>query len=247
MASANRCNPTQQETPELRMFTGIGNECPQSQEPAGFRTASLKPGARIVSPGRDFWADIRANASALNHSGWARLPGVIPAMAADSLRPPTGLHWRKMAPQVGRVRQGGWYGQPAHEELPSSVLSFSERLAVVLAEVVDGLDTTFRFNEVTWQRHIPQDLGVAPHRDQSFYDGVVAIATLAGQARFAILAVRDPEAIVAAWQTGPGDLTLLAGGASPHPRPWHTVGGSSTPERLTLTFRHTQREPGGWD
>jgi len=112
---------------------------------------------------------------------------------------------------------------------------------------VEGVSPDYEFNEITWSRHTPASIGVSPHKDQSFYTGVVAVLTLSGAARFTVLSARDEDAVVEAWETEVGDLTLMAAvGSRPDRRPWHTVGAPSTAERVTLTFRRTVRKPGGW-
>ena len=187
---------------------------------------------------------------ALLGRGWCRLPGFVSGDLCDALRDRGGHEWRPMAEQVGSVRQEGWYCQPGFDELPPAVASFAGDLAATLGTVFDGVDFPPGFNEVTWQRQTATHGLVGPHRDQSFYTGVIAIATLAGSAPFTVLESRAPRVESDAWDTEPGDLVLLRGGGLGHPDarcPWHEIGRSYGSERITLTMRHTVREPGGWE
>jgi hypothetical protein len=181
--------------------------------------------------------------------GWAHLPGLVAQPRLTLLDHPPEHPWREVAPLVGQVRQGGWYSQPAFENLPPAVKDFADDLARALRDLIPDLDPSFGFNEVTWQRHTTTNRGVSPHRDQSFYTGAIAVLTLRGHARFAILAARDETAVVDSWVTEPGDLTLLVGGptSGADRRPWHMVEPPSRAERDTLTFRRTVGEPGGWE
>jgi alkylated DNA repair dioxygenase AlkB len=195
-------------------------------------------------------SDLGAIGAPLLERGWVRLRRHVAPDDCAALRDRGGHPWRPLAEQVGVVRQAGWYCQPSLDELPPVVQAFADALFTALRPSFDGLAFPARFNEVTWQRHTPDAGFVGPHRDQSFYTGVIAVVTLLGAARFSILASREPRNETASWVTEPGDLVVLrgAGLGSPDARgPWHDVGPPSEGERETLTLRHTIRTPGGWE
>jgi hypothetical protein len=196
---------------------------------------------------------VEGSRTALLEQGWARFPGVVEPGARRRLLDRDGGPWVPLAPKVGVVEQEGWYCQPPLDHLPDAVRAFAAALAAALrAELGDALPWADggSFNEVTWGRQTPEQGRIGPHRDQAFYTGVLAVVTLQGAAPFSILASRDPRVPVATWWTEPGDLVLLrgAGLGGPEARcPWHDVGRPAAGERVTLTFRHTVRTPGGWE
>jgi hypothetical protein len=169
---------------------------------------------------------------ALERLGWWRSPiRIAPGPMLDRRDAP----WRPMAARVGSVEQRGWYCQPPVDELPSAVQTFAAAMQRAL-----GLDDSF--NEITWQRHEPDVIGIGPHRDQSHYRGAIVIVTLQGSARFAILGDRSIDSVIEAWQTEPGDMVILRADGCP----WHTVDAPVAGERITLTLRSTA-EPHGWE
>jgi hypothetical protein len=178
--------------------------------------------------------------------GWVRLPGYLDPPGRASLIKAEGLTWRRLAPRVGAITQSGWFAQVPVGEAPDRVRTFGLAIPGLITESIEAEPPPF--NEVTWQRYLPGDGHIDPHRDQTFYKGPIVIVTLAGQAEFTILASRNPPVISARWVTGDGDVVILRGagfGSSQSRCPLHSVGPPAT-ERLTVTFRHNERGPGGW-
>ena len=88
------------------------------------------------------------------------------------------------------------------------------------------------------QRYAPGARGISPHRDHLRYQGLVAILTLAGQARFLLCKDRagtDPQVV----PIPAGSLLLLRapGFAGRQDRPYHALE-AVTQERLSLGLRY---------
>jgi hypothetical protein len=178
--------------------------------------------------------------------GWARLEGYLGPASVASLAKPAGLAWRPLAPRVGAITQSGWFAQVPIEEVPGQVRALGSVIHGLVEQSVGAHVPAF--NEATWQRYLPGSGHIDPHRDQAFYKGPIVIVTLAGRARFVILASRNPPVVSASWATGDGDVVILrgAGLGGPESRcPLHSVGPPAT-ERLTVSFRHNETGPGGW-
>jgi alkylated DNA repair dioxygenase AlkB len=95
-----------------------------------------------------------------------------------------------------------------------------------------------RFNDMIVQRYHPGSLGITPHRDHIRYRDLVAIVTLAGQARFFLCADRggrDAREV----PTPPGSLLLMRapGFAGRGDRPFHMLS-EVTETRIGLGLRH---------
>lgn len=187
---------------------------------------------------------------AILSEGWWRWPSALSPVECDALLDRGGTDWRPLVEQVGPVRQHGWYCQPPIEQLPTQVRAFADRLAHDLGIVFGSIPLPARFNEITWQRHLPGAEAVSAHRDQPHYLGVIAILTLVGSARFTVLAERNPRKERCHWTASAGDLVLLRAGGLDGTRvgcPWHEVGAPDHGERITLTLRHSSQPPGGWE
>lgn len=148
--------------------------------------------------------------------------------------------------EVGPVRQETESrnlepGEAAEADILRRALT---RLVCERGRGIRGL-TTWRPNEVTVQRYLPGAIGITPHLDGKRYRRLVAVLTLEGTARFSIHGERDgPE--VAAWDAGPGDLTLLRGPGLADlrdGRPFHAVGAPTHAPRLSLGLRMDARRP----
>ena len=174
--------------------------------------------------------------------GWAWCPAAIAAPdalvaeLADVVLIP-------LEPQVGKVEQRGASGVAAIEGRP--------RLAA-LADELAASSGGWRPDEVALGRYGRGD-GISAHRDNSFYTGFVVVLTVAGSARFQVLADRTAEVVLGEFVAEPGDLALLRGarpsgegGAAA--RPFHAVGPPENgEERTVLVLRRNARGAGrGW-
>ncbi len=134
-------------------------------------------------------------------------------------------------------------------------MSFPERslfhaFAGSLGRLVDaslaGLDPAplarpFRFNDLVVQRYPKGSRGITAHRDHTRYQGLVALVTLAGTARFFICAERSGRGAREV-PCPPGDLLLMRapGFSGRRDRPFHLLR-DVTQARLTLGLRHDLR------
>ena len=99
----------------------------------------------------------------------------------------------------------------------------------------------FRFNDLVVQRYPRGSFGITAHRDHVRYEGLVALVTLAGAARFFVCAGRSgrhPREV----HGPPGDLLLMRapGFAGLRGRPFHFLRDVTQP-RLCLGLRHDAR------
>ena len=151
-----------------------------------------------------------------------------------------------MAAKVGAVTQHGWFAQMPFQQAPPPVqaLGFSMQ-ATVSAALGQKLPD---WNEATWQRYEPDYGHIDPHRDQTYYRGMILIVTLSGEAEFTVLETRDPPVTLDRWTTGGGDIVLLRGadlGAPGARCPLHRVGAPAS-DRLTMTLRCNERGYNPW-
>lgn len=159
--------------------------------------------------------------------------------------------FRRFGETFGKVRQqieGYDVAVPSRDfpELSALAAELGE-LVRSEARAVRGL-ATWRPNEVGIARYAPGSIGITPHLDGKWYRRVVVVATVSGRARFAICRSRDPDDVVAAWTTTPGDLVLMRGpGLAGHRdgRPFHLVEGPRRGDRLSIGIRMTVATPGG--
>ena len=118
-----------------------------------------------------------------------------------------------MARSVRNVTLAGWYAQLDDDHLPPAVSG----LVCQLQQQLRALESAalsldyLHFNEATLQRYEPGSGRVSPQRDQMRHRGLLAVFTLIGTARFAILSKPEPDAVIEEWITTPGDLVLLRG------------------------------------
>jgi hypothetical protein len=178
--------------------------------------------------------------------GYARVPGALSGAWRTALVAEV-VTW-DFAPvpeQVGEVRQRA---EELAVRLEDATLPVTASLAAALARAVVSARTgieglaCYRPNEATYQRYRGPDAGISPHRDFTNHRLLVAVFTLAGRARFRVVADRTGNEELAAWQTQPGDLCLLRGpgfGGEPDGRPLHAIGPPLEGERLSLAFRMT--------
>ncbi len=175
--------------------------------------------------------------------GWASLDafaahGELEQVAADL----ADLDLEPLEPVAGPVRQAGAAAVGAVAGRPA-LRALAERLGRAAAKA--GADWVP--DEATTTLYGPGE-GISPHRDNSFYDGFVAVVTLAGSARLRVVADREGTIELARWQAGPGHLALLRG---PRPgaeaRPLHEVGPAGAEGRRVVVLRRNCRGAGrGW-
>ena len=103
------------------------------------------------------------------------------------------------------------------------------------------LDRPFRFNDLVVQRYPKGSRGITAHRDHVRYQGLVAVVTLAGTARFFVCAERSGRGAREV-PCPPGDLLLMRAPdfAGRRDRPFHYLS-DVTQARLTLGLRHDLR------
>ena len=107
---------------------------------------------------------------------------------------------------------------------------------------VRGL-ATWQVNEAGVARYRLGSVGITPHMDGRWYRRLVAVLTLYGRAPFAVCSDREGT-VVAEWEAGPGDLTLIRGPGLVgvrDGRPLHTAGPPASGERCSLGLRMTTR------
>ncbi len=100
-----------------------------------------------------------------------------------------------------------------------------------------------RFNDLIVQRYPVGSAGITPHRDHINYEGLVAIVTLAGRARFFICPDRSGrEAREVPMPAGSLLLMRAPGFAGRRDRPFHMLS-EVTETRVSLGLRHDARAP----
>jgi len=101
-----------------------------------------------------------------------------------------------------------------------------------------------RLNDLVVQRYAAGSSGITPHRDHVRYEGLVAVVTLAGAARFYTCADRAGTA-PRERPMPPGSLVLMRapGFAGRTDRPFHALS-DVTEARLSLGLRHDTRGGG---
>jgi len=152
------------------------------------------------------------------------------------------LDLEPLEPVAGPVRQAGAAAVRAVAGRPA-LRALAERLGGAASQA--GADWVP--DEAATTLYDPGE-GISPHRDNSFYDGFVAVVTLAGSARLRVVADREGTVELARWQAGPGHLALLRG---PRPgaeaRPLHEVGPAGPKGRRVVVLRRNRRGAGrGW-
>ncbi|MEO5680196.1 MAG: hypothetical protein ABIS47_11065 [Acidimicrobiales bacterium] len=175
--------------------------------------------------------------------GWAAVPGAVAAAELIALAAALAdLVLEPLVPEAGPVRQAG-----AAAVCPVAGRPAIEALAGRLAAAAAAAGSPWAPDEAATTRYGPGE-GISPHRDNSFYEGFVAVVTLAGRARLRVVADRAGEVELAGWAAGPGHLALVRG---PRPgteaRPLHEVGPAGPAGRQVLVLRANRRGAGrGW-
>jgi hypothetical protein len=187
--------------------------------------------------------DLAAAVATCERLGWATLDQAVAPLDLGGLGAAVaGLALEPLEVQVGPVRQAG----------AAAVCAVAGRPA--LAALADRLGRAAAAAGVSW---LPDEAaitaygpgeGISPHRDNSFYEGFVAVVTLAGVAELRVVADRAGTVELGRWLAGPGHLALFRG---PRPdreaRPLHAVGPAGAGGRRVLVLRRNRRGAGqGW-
>lgn len=131
---------------------------------------------------------------------------------------------------------------PAHSLFHAFAASLGRLLDASLGRLDPApLARPFRFNDLVVQRYPKGSFGITAHRDHTRYQGLVALVTLAGTARFFVCAERSGRGAREV-PCPPGDLLLMRapGFAGRSDRPFHFLRDVTQP-RLSLGLRHDLR------
>jgi len=175
--------------------------------------------------------------------GWASVTGAFAPAELDPLDAAVAdLVLESLEPAVGAVRQAGAAAVCAVAGRPAL-----EALAARLAQAAEAAGVPWHPDEAATTAYAAGE-GISPHRDNTFYEGFVAVVTLAGSAELRVVADRAGQDELGRWEAGPGHLALFRG---PRPdgeaRPLHTVGPAGPGGRRVLVLRHNARGAGrGW-
>jgi hypothetical protein len=210
----------------------------------------------VENPSSDIdWIDVResliANGSVYVHRA---VGGEVARRLIAGMR----LPWHVLPAQEGVVWQNGSAGYGSMIEAEPLVRSVGADIVRNLETVaLPGLPAIPDFNEVSWTRY-PAKIGhITAHRDPAAYGGIIAVATLLGEATFrvwpGVVQGKTPEVLAgdarpAEWTVAAGDLILLRGNGWPTPNarcPIHEVDPPSESERMIMTFRFNTRGAGG--
>lgn len=175
--------------------------------------------------------------------GWACIDNFLGAAEREAIGADLAdLVLEPLEAEAGPVRQAGAAAVAAVLGRPA-LLTVAERLGRAAALAGAGWVP----DEAATTLYGPGE-GISPHRDNSFYEGFVAVVTLAGSARLRVVADREGATELASWDAGPGHLALLRG---PRPggeaRPLHEVGPAGPEGRRIVVLRRNRRGAGsGW-
>lgn len=175
--------------------------------------------------------------------GWASSPGALgPDEVAALAEAVADVGLAALEPEVGPVRQAGATGVAVVAGRPA-VEVLARRLAGAAAAA--GVD--WQPDELAVTAYAEGE-GISAHRDNSFYEGFVAVITLAGEAELRAVADRAGHEELGRWPTEPGHLTVLRGPrAGGEARVLHEVGPAGAGGRRVLTLRRNARGAGaGW-
>ena len=184
----------------------------------------------------------------VEHAGAAFLPWLDAATTAFFLRSCDSLDYRDARPLVGaagrEVRQDFELTMdiPRGHALRGLAAALTEMTLAALTRLTPNpLPRGLVFNDLIVQRYAAGSAGITPHRDHIRYIGLVALVTLAGDARFFLC---DDRAGANPREFGmaPGGITLMrAPGFPGEPqRPFHYVTAIRQP-RVSLGLRHDTR------
>jgi hypothetical protein len=180
--------------------------------------------------------DWAAAARSLLDDRWCRLAGGLGDELARKLLAAAPAEWHDLDPDEGdsTVYQHGTGAFRFLVDAPALVRRTGETITSALVDA--GAPAIPDFNEVSWS-HYPQGSGhITAHRDPPGCGGVIATMTLTGRARFHILG-----AAPSTWETGTGDIVVLAADGWPAAGarcPVHGVEPPPGDDRVIMTYRH---------
>jgi len=175
--------------------------------------------------------------------GWAAVSDMIDPAEVESLGVAVAdLVLKPLKAGVGPVRQAG-----AAAVCTVAGRAALEALAGRLGRAATEAGSSWQPDEAATTAYGPGD-GISPHRDNTFYEGFVAVVTLAGSAELSVVSDRAGFQVLASWRASPGHLALFRG---PRPggeaRPLHAVGPAGPGGRRVLVLRRNGRGAGrGW-
>jgi hypothetical protein len=193
----------------------------------------------------DLEAELSAALGRLAAEDAVVLPLLAPADRSTLVEATEGLAYRAARPVIGvgerAVRQDFELCMSIPPGSPFHALGAALERAVAgaLARLSPPpLTAPPRFNDLIVQRYRPGSLGITPHRDHVRYRQLVAIVTLAGQARFFLCPDRS-GANAREVPIPPGSLLLMRapGFAGRDDRPFHMLS-EVTETRIALGLRH---------
>lgn len=191
---------------------------------------------------------LEAPLQAVAADGYAYVADVLPAPWIDRLAGEAERESMRPVPEeVGPVRQRALQQTVAIDSAAHPVVAGLADALVAAVRTLAGLGE-FRPNEASFLRYEGPETGISPHRDHARHRLLVAVFTLRGVARFAVVADRAGRQVIAEQDTGPGDLWLLrAPGLDgvEDGRPLHTVGPPRRGPRLSLALRMNARRGEG--
>jgi hypothetical protein len=176
----------------------------------------------------------------------------LPFLADDGRRhllaATEGLAYREARPMIGKGERAVYQefeicmNPPAPSPFHGCAAALERLLRAALEQLpTPPLAAAPRLNDVVVQRYPPGALGITPHRDHVRYRELVAIVTLAGQARFGVCKERS-AAEARDVPIPPGSLLLMRapGFAGREDRPFHFVS-DVVEARICLGLRHDLR------
>lgn len=186
-------------------------------------------------------------ASAVNlidAQGWVRFERAVSGYTCARLVGEAPKTWQAEPEVIGDVHQSGLscgvYFDEAGPTVRDVGLTISESVANVLPA---GTPSIPAFNVATWTRSVDGTGYITAHRDPPAAGGLIATATLYGEARFRVW----NGAQTTEWDTADGDLVILRGNGWPTADslcPIHEVMSPLVGDRMTMTLRYNARGPG---
>jgi len=187
--------------------------------------------------------ELTAAISTCERDGWAFVADVVDTGEIPTLLAAVSdLVLEPLEREVGPVRQAGLAGVCAVAGRPAL-----EILAEQLRQAATAAGIPWQPDEAATTVYGPGE-GISPHRDNTFYEGFVAVLTLSGEAELRVVADRDGQEVLTRWNAGPGHLALFRGPrAGREARPLHSVGPAGPGGRQVLVLRRNARGAGrGW-
>ncbi|MEH6630838.1 MAG: hypothetical protein V7776_08435 [Halopseudomonas aestusnigri] len=188
--------------------------------------------------------------SRLPHEGAVAFPLVDDTGCEKMLKAIENLTFRKGTPVVGspgnEVKQDFDICMNFDDKtaLDDYQIAFEKQLNSAFEAITpQPYQTPFFFNDTAALRYYEGSKGISPHRDLVFFEAVIAILTLAGEAGFYICDDRD-KTNATRLEAKAGVMILMRGKnfAGIEDRPFHFVDGV-TKERVGYGLRYNVKEP----